>query len=309
MPRIALSILAGALVGCGSPYLKTASKFSDTASQSVTALQSASGFRSQLCHLAARYAYTAARIEGPVMDSSHHRTPIDSFETTLIFGETTTWAGKCAAPKKSDELVDNSLTALGAYATSLGKVAEDDFPGKNITDLGTDSSALAKALSDKSKASVIAASLSAPISSLAEAIGDHYKKKAVASIVAKSHNSVMALIAGIDNYLGVVKDEESADARKSLHAALLAEDGAVQPSEVIRYVEIATRWSSQIDDIDHAIASTRDVLKKLGDAETKLHDAAGKDDAPQLADVLRDLSTVIDDVQAVRAAINGKADN
>lgn len=307
MRRIALVLLLSIHAACPSgTYFTTVRDFATTASDSVTALEPASGFRSKLCHLGMRYGYVFDRLKTPVVDPDTQQ-PITfaDFETNLSQGKGT-WAIKCAVPAASDALVDKALIALAAYAKALGNVANDDFPGKAIAGLGSDASSLAKAISDKSLASGIAASLADPISAIAMAIANHYKRKDLAEVVANNDVAVMALVGGVNSYLEQV-GKESQDTYKKLRDVLNSADAIIKPGDTLPYIVISARWIGELQDIDKAIASTRDAMKQLGDAEMKLKAAGGRDDLKDLADVLGDMATIINDVQAVRMAIAGKA--
>ena len=338
MPRTMhkLASLVLVIAACGSgAYLKTVGDFADTTTQSLAELQPVSGFRSQLCHLAARYSYVFDRLK-PVPGTAPPQT-YAAFEDAFAAGQGE-WASRCAAAHASDVVVDKALATLGAYSKALSKVTADDFPGKNLKTLASDTSSLAHAISDSSRASKIASSLGDPVSQLAQGIADEIKSNELATVIARNDKAFTQLVNGIDAYLDAV-GKESIDAHAALRQALNAADALNRPAVitiapvessatdpisklaaelselstavdrpigVLPYIDVANRWTNQLDRIDAAMASSRATLAKLAAAEAKLKAANGKDKAPELADVLGDLATMIDDVQAVQSAIAGK---
>jgi hypothetical protein len=308
MNRIFPFVLLAGIAGCASTYVKTAGDFASTTSDSVKGLQPASGFRGTLCHDSARFDYAFHRLKGPVVNPQTQK-PVSIVDYEQVYpymdgGES--WSKLCAEHDVSDKVVANALGALGSYADALAKLTSDDFPGKNIASLATSASALAKQISADSKASKVAASLADPISSIAGAIATQYKRHAIAEVVAKNDAAIARLIGGVGDYLAAV-GEESQLARHNLGDALKAADAGMAAGDVLAYVALATQWTNELDDLDGAMAAARASLAKLGDAETKLRKADGNDDAPELKDLLGDLTLILQDVQAVQTAVGGKA--
>jgi hypothetical protein len=304
MMKMKAVVMALCVAGCGSAYLQAAGKFAATTSENVTALQGVTGLRGALCHKNAQFEYAYHRMDGVVMLPGE-REPVTllDYETRFPYNSTT-WSKLCKEANDSDAVVQKTLLLIGAYAEAMKSITGADYSGKDVKSLITSVAALAQGLGG-SKASGLAKSLVDPGTSIVGAIEQRYAKNRLADIVANANSGVTAMLAGIDGYLGAVRDESKL-VRQSLDKVLLRADKLLPPANTVEYVDLAMRWVNDLDAIDAAITASREALSKLSDAETKLRAAAGRDDAPELKVLLGDLVTVLGDIEAVREALNQK---
>jgi len=281
--------------------LATAGKFAATTSNGVAALQGVTGFRGQLCHRNAKFDYAFRRMGGPVVvEGEAEPVTVISYESRFPYNSTT-WAKLCSESDASDVVVERALGAIGAYADAIATITKVDFKGQDVKALGADLAVVANGLG-ASPASGIAKSLADPIASVTGAIAQSYSTKEIAVVVAKGDPGIKALLKGIDGYLAAVSDESKL-VRHSLEDTLKRADKVLQPAGTTEYLDLAMRWTDDLDRIDDAISAARNSLKTLTDAQAKLNAAAGKDDAEQLKSVLGDLSMVLGDIEAIREAI------
>jgi hypothetical protein len=303
-PVITACLACAAACG-GSAYLDSAGKFAKTTSENVSALRSITPLRADLCHRTARYEYAVHRGGGPLTAGDNGK-PI----TVLTYEEAFTGAGAAwsvlctKANAAEDELFDKTLVALDSYADALATVTSTDFEGTDLAGLGSDAAAVLTKL-DQAKAAALTTAAVEPINALATPLKKRYAAKQVAAVVKDSSPAVTKLLEFDDNYLRALATQ-SKEARDSLKTAVGVADKSTPEANIMASIEVASRWSDDLDHIDAAIAAATDSLTKLRAAQDKLLAANGDKKAPELKTLIGDLSQVLGDIAAIRDALNGK---
>jgi hypothetical protein len=366
------------LSGCGSPYLKAAGKFADTAATTTATLQGVVDFNHTLCKKRAQIDYLQHRLMGN--NTVDGRLP--PLSPMLYWGDWyrqfkpaagNTWSDHCKATQVSDALVNKAISALGDYAAALKTVAGDDYSGKNIGALVSDVSALVGQIpgapteaTNAVKALGPGSADAGPIGKLGGALKQAYAAKQVKEIVNSSGEPVKAILKSLNDYLTAVDKEETqwendtTDALSTIdqlmdekpaasapeHVAAPApasepptrpEKGKpgraaalppappapaaaapapasaarpplrINPLHTLEFYRIADRWTQTLDATQTKQGALADALQKLTAAHDKLVAAQGKDEAPELTDVLGLIGEVLNDIAAVQTAMKGGA--
>lgn len=315
--RLALLVVV-CLPGCSSAYLSTVGAYGETASDALDVLSGASDISASLCHKRAELDYlfkrmSANTLNDKVLSWANYESTVTS-ELVTSGATPQTWKQHCDYIVLKDEVIANAMIVLAAYSSQLAHVAaHDDELGADVTSLADNTSALVSKLGAPDSTSGVLKSLSAPLSSLVGIIVDKYTSGQVASIVRQADPHVKLLLTGVQKYLVAVSLEVD-DAQHQLDDVLGAVDirlnqsvgGAVPgPADLFTVVNWAEHWRADVASTRSALMSAAAAVKTLSDAHEKLRVADGSNDAPELEHVLRSITLVLKNIQAVRAAAGG----
>jgi hypothetical protein len=305
------------LVGCDlSPYLKASGNYAKALDDSISALRSMKDYNSQMCQQRVQLDYLFHRIE----DKKSGKAPTywadysKKFKYPVIQTDGTevdqNWDTHCKQIQISDDIVNKALSGLSAYANALNTIATKDYSGANIKSLATDAINLTGKLNIPSKVTDIAKALSDPLAQLSGVLLMKYAEGKVEKIVEEADPSVTNILDVIGIYIDALTEEEFAVENEMKDTINAADSGlSGDAMENLKFNELVSRWTSNLQTKRDAMQSISGALKKLRDAEKALVTAGNKPDpntAEELKTVLANAAIVIGDIQALNNAIQGK---
>ena len=311
-----LSVLAGC--GSQSPYLKASGDFATAVDNSMSTLRGMKDLNSRLCQQRARLDYLFHRLEQRKLPESDKPVYWAAYPTKFDYQvpqsdgtfKNQSWKTHCTQIQTADAIVDKALVGLSAYASALKKISTEDFSGADVQSLANDANTLAGKIIAPSRATDIAKTLPNPLGQLAGALLKNYAGHKVAEVVGTADPDVTKILDGVGEYIDALLSEEKDAAGQMSEVLNAADEGLPKNSmEILRFSNLSSRWTDDLQAKMDAQQTLATVLKKLQAAEAALA-TAGKQEKPdaaaELKTVLGNASVVIGDIEALNKAIQGK---
>lgn len=303
--------------GCTpSAYLTASGNYAKAMNESISTIKGMKNYNAEMCQQRMRLDYLFHRIEdkklgkNPIYWANYpkeFRYVVKQTDGTSIEQN---WNTHCKQIQVSSEIVNNALSELSTYANAINIVATKDYSGSDMKSLVNDTIDLAGKLNMPSKPTDIAKTLTNPIQQLAGILMAKYVKNEINKIIREAEPSVTMILDRTGNYIDALL-EEQLDIESLMEDAINSVDSGLtgDSMEILQFNELASLWINDLQVKKEALQTLSGALKKLKGAQSALAKAGNQlepDNAEELKTVLGNVVVVIDDIQAVNNAIQGK---
>jgi hypothetical protein len=211
-----------------TPYTNAAAAYAKTAGDGASSLSAVRTTLVEACHRRADYLYLVGKLERFKAERVGIPAPAKSmlpwekyFEATEIMHESPT--KHCASVERAAQGFSLGASALGAYASALGSLADAGKGiGASMGSIGEDAAKLAKSIEGNDKASGAIKTAASVTGTLTDLVIGQRKEEDLHAFVAQADPHVQKLSAALLEYLDAVQLEVDAslEAESSAVAAL-----------------------------------------------------------------------------------------